>query len=138
MQRSWTKVFRFHSHGEGLGIVQTAMENQADVRRHRYRRINLINAIKSFNYDNCAHRLTLHVNSAALASFRSKCNEFRLGKASTSGAFVKKHALTSASSAQKAVAKLLEEQLITYSIQNGEKEYSLTDKFLELWIRKTY
>lgn len=55
-----------------------------------------------------------------------------------SGAFVKKHALTSASSAQKAVAKLLEEQLITYSIQNGEKEYSLTDKFLELWIRKTY
>lgn len=56
----------------------------------------------------------------------------------TSGAFVKKHALTSPSSAQKAVAKLFEEQLITYSIQNGEKEYSLTDKFLELWIRKTY
>lgn len=56
----------------------------------------------------------------------------------TSGAFVKKHALISPSSAQKAVAKLLEDQLITYSIQNGEKEYSLTDKFLELWIRKTY
>ena len=62
----------------------------------------------------------------------------RTAKHLTSGAFVKRHALLSPSSAQKAVVKLLEDQLITYAVQNGEKEFSVTDKFLELWIRTTY
>lgn len=38
--------YMVHSHGEGLGIVQTAMQNQADVRRHHFRRINLKQAIQ--------------------------------------------------------------------------------------------
>ena len=62
----------------------------------------------------------------------------RTAKHPTSGAFVKRHALSSPSSAQKAIAKLLDDQLITYAVQNGEKEFSVTDKFLELWIRTTY
>lgn len=56
----------------------------------------------------------------------------------TSGAFVKRNVLSSPSSAQKAISKLLEEQLVTYSVVNGEKEYSITDKFFENWLRKTY
>jgi AAA+ ATPase superfamily predicted ATPase len=56
----------------------------------------------------------------------------------TSGAFVKKHALASPSSAQKALVKLLEDQLVTYSLSKTEKEYSVADKFLELWLRETY
>ena len=56
----------------------------------------------------------------------------------TSGAFVKRNALASPSSVQKALVKLLEGQLITYSIFGTEKEYSVADKFLELWLRETY
>lgn len=61
----------------------------------------------------------------------------KMAKHPTSDAFVKRHALPSASSAQKALAKLLEDQLITYAVQNGEKEFGMTDKFLELCRRLT-
>jgi len=56
----------------------------------------------------------------------------------TSGAFVRRNALDSPSSAQKAIAKLLDGQLITYTVSGGEKEYSVADKFFERWLRETY
>lgn len=48
----------------------------------------------------------------------------------TSAAFVRKHSLSSASSVQSAVKKLLEKDLIT---ENG-KIYAVSDKFLGIWI----
>ena len=59
-------------------------------------------------------------------------------KRPTSGAFVRRNALDSPSSAQKAIAKLLDAQLITYIVAGGEKEYSVADKFFERWLRETY
>lgn len=62
------------------------------------------------------------------------------GKANgvTSVAFVKRHALKSPSSVQYAIRALLEKQLLTY--ENGErtKTYSVSDRFLEMWICRTY
>lgn len=62
------------------------------------------------------------------------------GKANgvTSVAFVKRHALKSPSSVQYAISALLEKQLLTY--ENGErtKTYSVSDRFLEMWICRTY
>ena len=49
-----------------------------------------------------------------------------------------RNALNSPSSAQKAIAKLLDAQLITYIVVDGEKEYSVADKFFERWLRETY
>lgn len=62
------------------------------------------------------------------------------GKASgvTSVAFVKKHALKSASSVQYAITTLLEDQLITYEDSGKTKIYSIADRFLGYWIRKNY
>lgn len=62
------------------------------------------------------------------------------GKASgvTSVAFVKKHALRSASSVQYAISTLLEDQLITYEDNGRTKIYSVADRFLGYWIRKNY
>ena len=62
------------------------------------------------------------------------------GKASsvTSVAFVKKHALKSPSSVQYAVSILLEKQLLTYQNLERIKVYSISDRFLEMWISKTY
>lgn len=48
----------------------------------------------------------------------------------TSAAFVRKHSLSSASSVQSAVKKLLEKDLIT---ENG-KTYAVSDKFFGIWI----
>ena len=56
----------------------------------------------------------------------------------TSVAFVKKHALKSPSSVQFAISILLEKQLITYQSEGRTKVYSIADKFLEMWIRRTY
>lgn len=52
----------------------------------------------------------------------------------TSSSFIKKHSLSSASSVQSAVKKLLEKDMITQI----DKTFSLTNKLLALWIRKTY
>ena len=62
------------------------------------------------------------------------------GKASsvTSVAFVKKHALKSPSSVQYAISALLEKQLLTYEILERTKAYSVSDRFLEMWISRTY
>ena len=62
------------------------------------------------------------------------------GKASgiTSVAFVKKHALKSPSSVQYAINALLEKQLLTYQNEERTKTYSISDRFLEMWICRTY
>ena len=62
------------------------------------------------------------------------------GKASgvTSIVFVKRHALKSPSSVQYAISALLEKQLLTYTNAERTKVYSVADKFLEMWICKTY
>ena len=59
-------------------------------------------------------------------------------KSVTSVAFVKKHALKSPSSIQYAISTLLEKQLITYENSGRTKTYSISDRFLEMWIKKTY
>lgn len=62
------------------------------------------------------------------------------GKASgvTSVAFVKKHALKSPSSVQYAISTLLEKQLLTYQNQGRTKVFCLSDRFMEMWICRTY
>ena len=51
-----------------------------------------------------------------------------------SGSFIRDNGLVSASSVQSALKKLLDSDLIT----KIEKTYTLTDKFLSLWIKQTY
>jgi AAA+ ATPase superfamily predicted ATPase len=62
------------------------------------------------------------------------------GKASgvTSVTFVKKHALKSPSSVQYAISALLEKQLLTYQNEERTKTYSVSDRFLEMWMCRTY
>lgn len=62
------------------------------------------------------------------------------GKASgvTSVSFVKRHALKSPSSVQYSINALLDKQLLTYENQRRAKVYSISDRFLEKWISKTY
>ena len=62
------------------------------------------------------------------------------GKASgvTSVAFVKKHALKSISSVQYGINTLLDKQLLTYIDEGRTKVYSVADRFLEMWICRTY
>ncbi|MBO5627537.1 MAG: ATP-binding protein [Aeriscardovia sp.] len=62
------------------------------------------------------------------------------GKASgvTSVAFVKKHALKSPSSVQYAISALLEKQLLTFQNQGRTKVFCPSDRFMEMWICRTY
>lgn len=62
------------------------------------------------------------------------------GKASgvTSVTFVKKYALKSPSSVQYAITALLDKQLLTYQNEARTKTYSVSDRFLEMWICRTY
>ena len=62
------------------------------------------------------------------------------GKATgvTSVAFVKKHALKSPSSVQYAISILLDKQLLTYRNEGRTKVYSVSDRFMEMWICRTY
>jgi len=62
------------------------------------------------------------------------------GKASgvTSVAFVKKHALKSPSSVQYAISTLLEKQLLTFQNQGRTKVFCPSDRFMEMWICRTY
>ena len=64
----------------------------------------------------------------------------REGKASsvTSVAFVKKHALKSPSSVQYAISALLDKHLLTYESDGRTKIYSVSDRFLEKWICRSY
>ena len=52
----------------------------------------------------------------------------------TSAAFVKKHALKSPSSVQYAINALLDKQLLTYQNEQRTKTYSISDRFMEMWI----
>ncbi|SNU03912.1 Predicted ATPase, AAA+ ATPase superfamily [Prevotellaceae bacterium MN60] len=56
----------------------------------------------------------------------------------TSIAFVKKHMLKSPSSVQYAISTLLDKQLLTYQNDGRSKVYSVSDRFLEMWISKSY
>ena len=56
----------------------------------------------------------------------------------TSVAFVKKHALKSTSSVQYAISALLEKQLLTYQSEERSKVYTVSDRFMEMWINRTY
>ena len=56
----------------------------------------------------------------------------------TSVAFVKKHALKSPSSVQYAISTLLEKQLLTYQREERSKVYAVSDRFMEMWINRTY
>ena len=62
------------------------------------------------------------------------------GKATgvTSVAFVKKHTLKSPSSVQFAIKTLLEKQLLTYHNEGRAKVYQVSDRFMEMWICRTY
>lgn len=62
------------------------------------------------------------------------------GKASgvTSVGFIKRHALKSPSSVQYAINTLLEKQLLTYQNDGRTKTYSVSDRFLEMWISRSY
>lgn len=52
----------------------------------------------------------------------------------TSGLFIKRHGLSSASSVQNSVKKLMDQNIIS----REENWYSVTDKFLGYWLNKTY
>ena len=56
----------------------------------------------------------------------------------TSVAFVKKHALKSPSYVQYAINVLLDKQILTYQNEKRTKKYSVSDRFMEMWIRRTY
>ena len=56
----------------------------------------------------------------------------------TSVAFVKKHALKSPSSVQYAINTLLDKQILTYQNEQRTKTYSVSDRFMEMWICRTY
>ena len=56
----------------------------------------------------------------------------------TSVAFVKKHALKSPSSVQYAISTLLEKQLLTYQTEERTKVFRVADRFMEIWICRTY
>ena len=62
------------------------------------------------------------------------------GKATgvTSIAFVKKHSLKSPSSVQYAISALTDKQLITYDNKERSKTYSIADRFMGMWICRTY
>lgn len=57
-----------------------------------------------------------------------------VAKQLTSSEFIKRHGLTSASSVQSAISKLLEKDLVT----ELDKSFSLTDRFLAMWINRIY
>lgn len=62
------------------------------------------------------------------------------GKASgvTSVQFVRDHALKSPSSVQNALRTLLDRDLITFEGSGKSRTYSLSNRFLECWLKKTY
>lgn len=88
---------------------------------------------RSRSFSNIMNKLNLRQKETLIAIAKE-------GKACavTSVAFVKKHALKSASSVQYAISTLLEDQLLTYEDDGKTKIYSVADRFLGYWIRKNY
>ena len=56
----------------------------------------------------------------------------------TSAAFVRKHSLQSPSAVQNAIRNLLNLQMITYRQNGRTKVYSVSDRFLQMWIVRKY
>ena len=57
----------------------------------------------------------------------------------TSSAFIRKHKLQSASSVQSAVKQLLQDDLITFSLnEKGKRRYQVADPFLRLWLKRSF
>ena len=56
----------------------------------------------------------------------------------TSVAFVKRHALKSPSSVQYAIRTLLDKQLLTYNNQGKTKVFSVSDRFMGMWLNRVY
>lgn len=56
----------------------------------------------------------------------------------TSAAFVRHHSLQSPSAVQNAVRTLLNLQMITYRQNGRTKVYSISDRFLQMWIARKY
>ena len=57
----------------------------------------------------------------------------------TSNAFIRKHKLQSASSVQSAVKQLLQDDLLTFSLnEKGKKTYQVADPFLQLWLKRSF
>lgn len=56
----------------------------------------------------------------------------------TSAAFVRRHSLQSPSAVQNAIRNLLNFQMITYRLNGRTKVYSVSDRFLQMWIVKKY
>lgn len=83
----------------------------------------------SFNYKETLFRLPEKQKDLLVALAKEG-----KAKAITSGEFVKRYALPSPSSVQSATKGLLEKDFITYF----EGNYSIYDKFFELWLRENY
>lgn len=56
----------------------------------------------------------------------------------TSAAFVRRHSLQSPSAVQNALRTLLNLQIITYRQNGRTKVYSISDRFLQMWIARKY
>lgn len=56
----------------------------------------------------------------------------------TGSDFISRYRLTSASSVQSAVRRLIADGWVVEEIENGEKSYQLSDLFLALWIQQRY
>lgn len=57
----------------------------------------------------------------------------------TSGAFIRRHKLQSTSSVQSSVKQLLQDDLLTYHLNdNGKKVYSVSDTFMQLWLQRSF
>ena len=97
------------------------------------RTIGAILEENSHGYRELVGRLTL-VQKQTLAAIA------RAGKARrvTSGDFIKRNALPSSSSVQKSISALLDNRLITFRVDDKEKIYSVSDRFMEKWLRITY
>ena len=75
-----------------------------------------------------------------LSSQRAKIAIAKESEASevTSAAFVRKHSLQSPSAVQNAIRNLLNLQMITYRQDGRTKVYSVSDRFLQMWIVRKY
>lgn len=95
----------------------------------------VLKAVKSMLRGNeMIYREILSKISAAQKSVLFAVAKDKIAQAPTSGAFIKRHALTSASSVQSAILKLQKSGLIN----NGETGYTISDPLLRIFINELY
>ena len=119
MQKTMNAAFALTNHACTIHIIHSAIEEILEDSDYEYRsRLMLVST---------SQKEVLY----AIA---------RTGIASrvTSSAFIGKHKLTSASSVQSAIRKLLADGWISETIIDGTRHYQLNDLFLCLWIQKKY